>query len=252
MNISRRTFLARTTVIAGATAAVSLPFSQYLASPAHAAGAYIEPKHVRDAARRAVERGKRTRHGRPSPNGWEMELATDRGGAVWTRPVPGTPIKGVTVRIGDVETVLVHLIRRFHYEVDVLRAGDVVGWRRPGEVRRGLAEANQASGTAVQIRPGHHPLGAKGGYFPQQEAVVRDILAELDGVVRWGGDDKRPDESLFYLAVKPGDQLLDTVARKLRGWSELPGKGAGGPVDVQSAERRSAARALTREQRASV
>ncbi|MFG2403553.1 twin-arginine translocation signal domain-containing protein [Streptomyces brevispora] len=251
MNISRRTFLARTTVIAGATAAVSLPFSQYLASPAHAAGGFIEPKHVRDAARRALERGKRTRHGRPSPNGWEMETATDKGGAVWTRPVPGTPIEGVAVRIGAVETVLVHLVRRFHYEVDALRKGDVTGWRRPGEVRPRLAEANQASGTAVQIRPGHYPLGARGGYFPQQQIVVRDILAELEGVVRWGGDDKRPDESLFYLAVKPGDRLLDTVARKIRGWSDQPGEGAGGPVDVLSAERRSAAKALAREQRAS-
>ncbi|MEU8673797.1 twin-arginine translocation signal domain-containing protein [Streptomyces sp. NPDC048560] len=246
MNTSRRTFLARTTVIAGVTAAASLPFSQYLASPAHAAGGYVEPEHVRAAARRALERGKRTRHGKPSPNGWEMEIATDRGGAVWTRPVPGTPVEGVAVRIGDVETVLVHVIRRFHYEVDTLRKDDVTGWRRPAEVRRGLAEANQASGTAVQIRPGHYPPGAKGGFFPQQQIVVRDILAELDGVVRWGGDDRRPDESLFYLAVKPGDQRLDAVVRKLRGWSEEPGKGAGGPVDVLSPARRSAAKALTR------
>ncbi|MEU9457751.1 twin-arginine translocation signal domain-containing protein [Streptomyces sp. NPDC058322] len=251
MNISRRTFLARTAVIAGATAAASLPFSEYLASPAHAADRYNEPEHIREAARRALERRRRTRDGRHSPNGWEMEVATDQGGTVWARPVPGTPIGHVAVRIGDAETVLVHVIRRFHYEVDALRKGDVVGWRKPNAVHRGLAEANQASGTAVQIRPGHYPLGAKGGFFPQQQIVIRDILAELEGVVRWGGDDKRPDESLFYLDVKPGDPLLAKVVSKLRGWSEQPGKGAGGPVDVLSDKRRSAARTLAREQQAS-
>ncbi|WP_328871579.1 hypothetical protein OHT76_16445 [Streptomyces sp. NBC_00287] len=250
MTISRRTFFARTAVIAGATAVATLPFSEYLASPAHAAGRYAEPEHVRDAARRALARAKRTKSGKPSPNGWEMELATDKGGAVWTRPVPGTPIEGVAVRIGDVETVLVHVIRRFHYEVDELRKGDVVGWRSPNAVRRGLAESNQASGTAVQIRPGHYPSGVKGGFFTPQQLVIRDILAELEGVVRWGGDDKRPDESLFYLDVKPDSPLLAKVVRKLRGWQEEPGKGAGGPVDVLAGKRRSAAKELAREQKA--
>ncbi|MEU5287869.1 twin-arginine translocation signal domain-containing protein [Streptomyces sp. CA-278952] len=251
MNISRRNFLVRTTVVAGAATAALLPFSEYLASPAHAAEGYIQPKHIREAARRALERGKRTRSGKPGPNGWEMEIAADRGGSVWTRPVPGTPIKGVAVRTGDVEAVLVHVVRRFHYEVEALRDGDVVGWRRPGEVRRGQAEANQASGTAVQIRPDHYPSGARGGFFPQQQIVLRDILAELEGVVRWGGDETKADESLFYIGVKPEDPLLAKVGRKLRGWSDQPGKGAGGPVDVRSGGRRREAKALAREQKAS-
>ncbi|WP_026248416.1 twin-arginine translocation signal domain-containing protein [Streptomyces sp. LaPpAH-108] len=247
--LSRRTFLARTAVIAGATAAATLPFSEYLASPAHAANRYAQPKHLRDAARRALARGKRTQSGKPSPNGWEMELTTDKGGFVWTRPVPGTPVKGVAVRIGDVETVLVHVIRRFHYEVDELRGGDVVGWRSPSTVRGRLSEANQASGTAVQIRPEHYPSGARGGFFTPQQLVIRDILAELEGVVRWGGDDKTPDESLFYVAVKPGSPLLAKVVAKLRGWEKQPGKGAGAPVDVLSGKRRDAAKALAREQK---
>ncbi|MFG2514385.1 twin-arginine translocation signal domain-containing protein [Streptomyces sp. NPDC048584] len=250
MTTSRRTFLTRTAVIAGAAAAATLPFSEYLASPAYAAGRYAEPKHVREAARRALARRERTRSGKQGPNGWEMELAADQGGAVWTRPVPGTPVEGVAVRIGDVETVLVHVVRRFHYEVDELRRGDVVGWRSPDTVRRPLPEANQASGTAVQIRPGHYPSGVKGGFFAPQQLVIRDILAELEGVVRWGGDDRTPDESLFYLAVKPGSPLLAEVAGKLRGWEKVPGKGAGGPVDVRSDKRRSAAKSLARKQRA--
>ncbi|MEV8599976.1 twin-arginine translocation signal domain-containing protein [Streptomyces griseoviridis] len=248
MTTSRRTFLTRTAVIVGAAAAASLPFSQYLASPAYAADSAGGTRQFRDAARRALARRKLTHTGEPGPNGWELELAADKGGSVWTRPVPGTPIRGVTVRIGDAETVLVHVVRRFHYEVDALRAGDVVGWRAPADVRRRLPEANQASGTAVQIRPGHYPSGVTGGFFPAQLLVIRDILAELEGVVRWGGDDRKPDESLFYLAVPPGDPLLASVVGRLRGWREAPGKGAGGPVDVLSARRRGAARELARRQ----
>ncbi|MFT9478195.1 hypothetical protein [Streptomyces sp. Mo3] len=148
--------------------------------------------------------------GRPSPNGWEMEKVTDGGGTIWSRPVPGTPLEGVTVRIGAPEAVLVHVIRRFHYEIDELRMSDVVGWRRPGAVRKGLPEGNQASGTAVRIRPGHYPRGVKGGFFPQQEVVIRDIRAEL----------------------------------------ETPGSGAGAPVDALAPKRRKAATSLAHRQRA--
>lgn len=188
--------------------------------------------------------------GRPSPNGWEMEKVTDGGGTIWSRPVPGTPLEGVTVRIGAPEAVLVHVIRRFHYEIDELRKGDVVGWRRPGAVRKGLPEGNQAFGTAVRIHPGHYPRGVKGGFFPQQEVVIRDILAELDGVVRWGGDDRKPDESLFYLAVKPGDRRPAGVVARLGRWRETPASGAGAPVDVLAPKRRKAATSLAHRRRA--
>lgn len=177
-----------------------------------------------------------------------MEKLVDDRGNIYTRPVPGTPLDGVAVRMGDVETVLVHLIRRFHYEIDELRRGDVVGWRSPTAVRKRLPESNQASGTAVQIRPGHYPVGTRGGFYPQQQMVIRDILAELDGVVRWGGDDHSADESLFYINVKPGDHQLLKTADKIRCWKDSAGQGAGTRVDVSSRVRRNAAVAMERRQ----
>lgn len=183
-----------------------------------------------------------------SKNGWEMEKVTDDHGSIYTRPVPGTPL-GVQLRMGDVEIVLVHVIRRFHYEVDGLDRGDVVGWRHPDTVGWALAESNQASGTAVQIRPGHYPPGARGGFYPQQRLVLRDVLAELAGVVRWGGDDPTPDESLFSIDVGPGDPRLAQVADTLRRWEETPGAGAGTAVDVLSPARRKAAEELERRHR---
>ncbi|MFJ8440060.1 hypothetical protein [Kitasatospora griseola] len=70
-------------------------------------------------------------------------------------------------------------------------------------MRRNLAESNQSSGTAVQIRPGSYPSGVRGGFYPLEVLTIRDILADCEGVVRWGGDDRVPDESLFYVDVAP-------------------------------------------------
>ncbi|WP_405526660.1 hypothetical protein [Streptomyces canus] len=177
-----------------------------------------------------------------------MEKTTDGGGNIWSCPVPGTPLTGITVRIGDVETVLVHVVRRFHYEISELRKGDVTGWTRPGKVRKGLPQSNQASGTAIQIRPDFYPSGAKGGFFPPQLVVLRDILAELDGVVRRGGDDHHVDESLFSMDVEPDHAQLASVVKKIRTWNVTPGEGAGAPVDILATDRREAADKLRRHQ----
>lgn len=177
--LPRRGFLLRAAALA--TAAVALPHSQALASPVYAAGPrdYTFPKAVREGVARAEARNERLLAGSRSANGWDMETAADQGGSIATRPVPGTPVTNLQIRLGAVETVLVHLIRRFHYEIAELQPGEVVGWTAPNRLR-GPAR-NLASGTAVRIRPGHYPPGVKSGFFPLELAVLRDILAELDG-----------------------------------------------------------------------
>ncbi|WP_432103422.1 hypothetical protein [Streptomyces sp. bgisy091] len=244
VKISRRTALRRAAFVA-ASAAVG---SQALSAPAHAAVRAPDPAALRERIAEAQARNKRVLSGVPSKNGWEMEKLADDRGSVYTRPVPGTPLDGVRMRMGDVETVLVHVISRFHYEIDALRAGEVTGWEAPGSVRKGLTESNLASGTAVRIRPGSYPPGVRGGYFPLQELVVRDILADCEGVVRWGGDDRKPDESLFSIDVPPGDGRLKSTAAKIRGWNHTPGLGAGRPVDPAQPQRRRAADRLAARQ----
>ncbi len=46
-------------------------------------------------------------------------------------------------------------------------------------------------------------------------------------MVRWGGDDKHPDEALFHIDVEPGDDRLPKLAEKIVEWDWTPGKGAG-------------------------
>lgn len=221
--ITRRTVL-RTAALTGAATAVNS------ALPTASASAAGRRKPKRPAT---------------SANGWTIQANTDRDSQVWTRSVAGTGLN-VAVWIGDVEMILLHVVRRFHYEIEEIQRIDLTGWCGISKLHKGLPESNLASGTAVRIRPGAR---AKGGFFPLQELVLRDVLADCAGVVRWGGDDREVDESLFYIAVGPHDKRVRTVADKLRGWAATPGEGAGAAVDVLSPSRRSRADSLARAQR---
>ncbi|WP_369157087.1 hypothetical protein [Streptomyces sp. R02] len=234
---------------AGLTAAASLTTTGLLATPAAAAPQPLRNDELKEALRRAHARHRRLRTGRPSVNGWQMQKAADADGDIVTMPVAGTGL-AVRLRTGDAATVLIHVVRRFHYEVDALgRHGEpnpLEGWVPPSAVRDSRSpESNQASGTAVVIRPGSYPPGVRDGFTEGQRLVIRDILADAEGVVRWGGDDPRPYEGLFHLAVPPGDARLARVAAKVRSWNEAPGAGAGAVPDVaEPARRRRAARYL--------
>ncbi|MFF7437074.1 hypothetical protein [Streptomyces sp. NPDC008122] len=209
--MTRRTVV-RTAAVVGAAAALG---------PVLSATATAAPGT--DAATAAVAGGRRPKRPATSANGWTIQANADRDSQVWTRSVSGAGLS-VPVWIGDVETVLLHVVRRFHYEVEELHAGDLAGWRPAKEVRRRHPESNLASGTAVRIRQG---AGAHGSLFPLQIDTIRAILAECDGVVRWGGDDKPVDESLFYIAVGPLDPRLADLAARIREWNATPGRGAG-------------------------
>ncbi|MFI7341796.1 hypothetical protein ACIBUY_28115 [Streptomyces sp. NPDC050085] len=236
-HISRRTALLRGAAIA---AGVALG-SQALVRPGYAADTRPSATDIRTAMQQAKERRDHALAGQKSLNGWEMEKVTDNRGNIYTRPVPGTGLDA-KVRMGDVETVLTYVIRRFHYEIDELRRGDVVGWLAPDQVNHKRAESNLASGTAVRIRPGHYPPGQSGGFFPTQKLLVGDILAQCDGIVAWGGEDRIPDESLFSIKVGPDDKRLASTAEKLRVWDLTPGKGAGAEADMNVPAQRARAR----------
>jgi hypothetical protein len=160
-----------------------------------------------------------------SANGWPMERRADTSGAIWTRKVAGSSVS-VALRIGEATTVLVHVIRRYHYEIDTLVDGEVIGFRPADGKLKGYA-TNHASGTAVAIRPTWYPEGVADGLFPHQRATLRDILSECQGVVAWGGDFRRPNESHFQIDVPPSDARLKRLAARIRGWDDTPGQGAG-------------------------
>ncbi|KUF16277.1 hypothetical protein AT728_18260 [Streptomyces silvensis] len=152
---------------------------------------------------------------------------------MWSCSVPGAGF-GIDTRLGAVETLLVHVIRRWHYEIETLRGHEVIGWRPIEELDHSEPESNQASGTAVAIRPGAYGQGLSGGLTKTQRETVRSILDDCSGIIRWGGDDRIPYEALFYLDAPPGTAAvrsatspLGKAADKLRNWNRTPGLGAG-------------------------
>jgi hypothetical protein len=106
----------------------------------------------------------------------------------------------VPLRPGPGATLLLHVARRFHYEVEALRPGDAT---------------SAGGGTVLILAPARLPAGLRGGLFPAQEATVRDILTGCDGQVRWGGDRRvRPQEGVFALAghVRRGVRVPDVFS----------------------------------------
>jgi hypothetical protein len=175
------------------------------------------------------------------PNGWPVLSSS----AVRQLPVQGSDAR-VLLRPGLTATVLLHVLRRYHYEVQEIGAGDVVG-HRTDHMDAATLERNQLAGTAVNVHPGQHPRGASGTLSSLQVMAVRDILADCEGVVRWGGDQPNGTaEGFFQIDVPPGDATLARVADRIDGWTACPGKGAGILGDVAIPQRR--ARAVRLEQ----
>lgn len=145
--VSRRTVLMHAGVVAAATAVTSL-------TPSVATAGSIEAPKTAPA------------NVPTSANGWPLEKEANHVSTVWTRPVPGTGLK-LDIRIGDAEAILLHVIRRFHYEVEPLHSIDLAGWRSIDSLNKSLPESNLASGTAVRIRPG---ASAKGSLFPSKRS----------------------------------------------------------------------------------
>jgi hypothetical protein len=154
---------------------------------------------------------------RTSQNGWPV-----------VSDVPAIVIEGsglaVGVLPGEVATVLGHCARRFCYELG--RVDAITGHTAVREVATPY-ESNHLSGTAIAIRPSSYPVGITGGFFTRELAVIRDVLAECEGVVRWGGDLRPAKESHFQIDVPPGDTRLAAVTAKIASWRHAPGAGAG-------------------------
>jgi len=156
----------------------------------------------------AADTGKWT--GNRSANGW-----TIGSGAVRTYRIEGSKAS-VALRQGPAATVLLHVARRWHYEIAPLGTGEgtVAGHTTNRAVRAGF-ESNYLSGTAIALYATAYPPGGSEKLWPYQEVIVRDILADCDGTVVWGGDLAPATQSHFHLVAKPTDKALRRVADRV-------------------------------------
>ena len=130
-----------------------------------------------------------------------------------------TPFPWITgrVRKGDAYTVLNELCRRFNNEVEKINPAHSWGWAyRP--VRGASVVSEHAAGTAIDLNAPKHPLGRQGTFTRSQVNKINQILRDLDGAVRWGGNYAgRKDEMHFEL--QGGVKKLAAVAKKIKGSS---------------------------------
>lgn len=151
---------------------------------------------------------------------------------------------GLSLRLaeGAPATVLLYVLRRYCYEVEMLDQIDVAGYTGDKAVRADL-ESNQLSGTAFTIKQVHYPLHAPAGngMSDAQVTVVEDILADCQGVVAWGGEMDPIKQSHFQIDVPPHDSRLKELVAKINGFDNHPGRGAGA-IDAFRPDRVSRAR----------
>ncbi|MEV0731146.1 hypothetical protein [Polymorphospora sp. NPDC050346] len=179
-----------------------------------------------------------------SANGWPIDPK-----AITDHRVEGSSTS-VALRSGPAAVVLLHVARRWHYEIAPLDTGE--GGGITGHVTSRVVgadfESNHLSGTAVALHPTAYPLGGSEGLWPHHEVIVRDILLDCDGTVVWGGDLRPSKVSHFHLAARPGDRALSRVAAALDTGVRVGSRSqsAGTVADPATPARRERARRLPR------
>jgi peptidoglycan hydrolase-like protein with peptidoglycan-binding domain len=137
----------------------------------------------------------------------------------------------ISMRKGDVSSVLLHFINWFDKNIQPIRQKDTGGY-----VERTIIGSktisNHASGTAVDLRWNDHPLGKSGTFTDAQEKKIQTQLKFYDGVLRWGGNySGRKDE--MHFEINKNLAAVSAVARKIKGTpAPTPVKGQI-PVDGQ-------------------
>jgi hypothetical protein len=149
-----------------------------------------------------------------SQNGWTIDVDGDRQDR--------GPIEGVEfpngVLAGDVAVIFRHLVGRLSREVERIIPGTCWGWYVK-TIEGSATLSNHGSGTAIDYNATRHPMGVRNTYSRGQQATIRAILADLDGVVRWGGDyTGRPDD--MHFEIVKGAAAVAALASKIRG--DLP------------------------------
>ncbi|GAA4716248.1 hypothetical protein [Phytohabitans rumicis] len=179
-----------------------------------------------------------------SANGWPIDPT-----AIATYRVEGSAAS-VALRRGPAAAVLLHIARRWHYEiapVDTGEGGGIAGHTARRAVRAAF-ETNYLSGTAIALHPTAYPVGGSERLWPHHEAIVRDILVDCAGTVVWGGDLSPATASHFHVAAAPRDRALARVADLLDPGEHavLAAQTAGTVADPATPDRRERARRLPR------
>lgn len=123
------------------------------------------------------------------------------------------------VRAGDVHTVLQYVAEQMHRRVEPVVKG---GWHTAddwGYSYRTNRNANNlschASGTAIDYNATRHPNGVAGTFSAAQVSEIRKILAEVNNVVKWGGDFSGTKDEMHF-EIRGNDQVVAAAVHRIR------------------------------------
>lgn len=159
-----------------------------------------------------------------SQNGWPVNPARS------SRTIPGSSVR-VTVADGPAGDVLMYVLEQVDRRVEDVdlksTRGEFDDWGyAPRNVRGSSAVSNHASATAVDVNATRHPLSAVGTFSREQVDEIHQILAEVDNVVRWGGDYSGRKDEMHFEIVGTLTQV-QRVADRLRDGDFLMGLNQG-------------------------
>ena len=146
-----------------------------------------------------------------SQNGWPVNPP------LVTRTVPGTDVR-LRVAQGPAGEVLIHVASQVSSRVENISMNSEAGERDDWgyahrNVRGSEAVSNHASGTAIDLNATRHPLAVRDTFTPEQSAEIRRILAEVDNVVRWGGDYRGRADEMHFEIVGSQEEVAAVAAR---------------------------------------
>ena len=130
-------------------------------------------------------------------------------------PNATTPYITGRVRPGDVDVIFTYLGQRFDSEVEKIRKDWSWGWAKRNVRGSTSTISNHASATAQDFNAPAHPLGKRNTFSNKQEARIRAILKDLEGVVRWGGDYQNRADEMHFEIIKNA-AAVNRVADKIR------------------------------------
>lgn len=141
-----------------------------------------------------------------SQNGWPVYDSA---------PPATTPYITGRVRPGDVDVIFTWLGEQFNERVEHIRKDWSWGWAKRPIRGRTATISNHASATANDFNAPAHVLGKRNTFSPKQEDEIHEILRELEGVIRWGGDYQNRADEMHFEIIK-GAAAVRQVADKIR------------------------------------
>lgn len=153
-----------------------------------------------------------------SQNGWPASPNLPRRKLI----VNGVEFVGGILDNDDVETVLSYVLTQFDERVERLRNPGCWGGNYRANRNNPNSLSNHASWTAVDANAPAHPNGVPTSrtFSAAQIAEVHKILAEVNHVIRWGGDYSGTPDAMHF-EVNTNAATLHDVAERLRGANDM-------------------------------